>query len=155
MYSAHHWTEEHVAALRKAQSFADLAMMAVSVLDSMPTPIGMVSGPISTGGAGSIAANLAKLNRAIGKLHEEGKNIFSALPAQDHIFRVVDATEQTWTAEFNQRLLDEFFLPLIQHGAVKTFYFLPDWQSSHGATWEHEQAPAWGIERVYLPDDFV
>ena len=155
MYSAHHWTKEHIAALSEAQSFGDLAKVAITVLDSMPQPIGMVSGPISTGGAGSIAANLEKLNRAIDKLHAEGKNIFSTFPAQDHIFRAAGAREDTWTPELNQQLLDEFFLPLISHGAVKTFYFLPDWQSSHGATWEHEQAPKWGVKRIYLPDDFA
>jgi hypothetical protein len=54
---------------------------------------------------------------------------------------------------YSMKLLEDFYLPIFQNKLVDTLFFLPDWQTSRGATWEHEQGKNNGIEVVYLPED--
>ncbi len=54
------------------------------------------------------------------------------------------------TGEYATMLLTDFYQPLFETGLIKILYFLPDWQSSVGARWEHDQALKLGIEIVYL-----
>jgi hypothetical protein len=47
-------------------------------------------------------------------------------------------------------ILEEFYLPLYQSGRIKKFFFVSGWESSFGATWEHDRAKELGIEIHYL-----
>jgi hypothetical protein len=47
-------------------------------------------------------------------------------------------------------ILNDFYLPIFKSGVISAFYFMPNWQTSFGAKWEHEEAKKLGIEIVYL-----
>ncbi len=53
------------------------------------------------------------------------------------------------------RLLEEFYLPMFKSGLIKILCFLPGWQNSIGATWEHEQAKKLGIPIIYLAEYYT
>ena len=130
-----------------AKTFAALATVALRTLERMPQPIGQVCGPISTGGKGSIKANLVTFAEAIEWLQGQGRNIFNQMPFEEHIFRIIDGGYNT---QVNNQLLEEFYLPIFASNLVTTFYFIPGWESSHGATWEHEQIQKHGYAIEYL-----
>lgn len=116
----------------------------------MPKPIGEVCGPITSGGRGSIEKNLAVFSAAIKKLISHGKNIFNQMIFEDNLKKIWEGGNRD-----NDTLLQDFYLPIFESGFIKTLYFLPDWQTSYGARWEHAQGKRLGIEIVYLPDDFA
>ena len=52
--------------------------------------------------------------------------------------------------EYAYSILDDFYLPLMQKEKIKTFYFIPNWQTSKGAQWEHDLIQKMGKEIKYL-----
>lgn len=46
----YYWTKEDFKRLETAQTMPELLSVALAILDRMPQPIVLVSGPISTGG---------------------------------------------------------------------------------------------------------
>lgn len=133
--------------LDKASSHKDLFKIAEKILKCMPSPIGQVCGPISTGGAGSIEENLKRFEVAIARLQNTGLNIFDQMPFEKPMHRIIS---QKIDGKYDKSILDDFYLPIFESGMVKKLYFLPDWESSTGAKWEHEQAKRLGIEIEYL-----
>ncbi len=142
-----YWTQQDKLSLFSASTFSDLAIIALNVLAKMPKPISEVCGPISTGGLGSIEKNIEFFDAVIGLLMKRGLTVFDQMPFQEHIFRIV---QNRWGSRQNNQLLNEFYLPIFQSGLVDQLYFMPGWETSEGATWEHEQAQSLGIEIVYI-----
>lgn len=142
-----YWKPADTAALETANSFAELSEIALRVLKRMPKPVGQVCGPISSGGLGSIPANLKRFDETIERLIRDGNSIFDQVPFEDCLFRL-KGKDQGLSSK--NRLLTEFYLPLFESGLVDTFYFIPGWESSQGAKWEHAQAKRLGITIVYL-----
>lgn len=126
--------------------------IALNAIARMPPDIHLVSGPISTGGVGNPAGNIAVFKAAIEHLAEvECLNIFSQIPfeAQLIIFN------RKWKAEhgpdsYPVPILTEFYAPLFQTGAIKRMHFLHGYRSSHGARWEHDQCARYHIGKRYL-----
>ena len=143
-----YWTEEEVKKLAEAKEYADLTLVAMTILSRMPQPIGQVCGPLTTGGQGSLDKNDDVLQAAIDKLRSEGKNIFNQLPFEKMMQRLRKALEPT---RYSMELLKTFYLPLFKSGKISILYFLPDWEGSIGSNWEHNQAKELGLEIVYLP----
>lgn len=147
-----YWTSVELETLERATSFVDLVPPAMAVLGRMPQPIGQVCGPISTGGRGTIMANLAVFDATVDCLIQKGIIIFDQMPFEEHIFRIV---ENQWGSRQNNLLLNEFYLPIFESGRICCLYFIDGWQSSEGATWEHEQARRLNMHIVYLAPDFA
>ncbi len=133
--------------LDKASSHKDLFKIAEDILRRMPSPIGQVCGPISTGGAGSIEKNLKRFEIAIADLQNKGLNIFDQMPFENPMHRIIS---QKSDGKYDNSILNDFYLPIFESGMVKKLYFLPDWESSTGARWEHEQAKRLGLDVEYL-----
>lgn len=146
-----HWKQHHFDMLRAVTDFPDMLRVAFDVIDSMPEPRGQICGPIRTGG-GTIEENLARLTKAIDRLHETGVVIFDQMPLHEPMQRIFEIRQ---CKEYPQFLLDEFYLPLFESGKIDTFYFVPNWQESRGACWEHEQALRLGRKIVYLTKAFI
>lgn len=91
--------------------------------------------------------NVRTFRETMAMLVQQGVNLFDQFAFHEHFFRI---TKNDWNPEYNRQILQDFYLPIFESHQVSTFYFIPDWQSSHGATWEHEQAERLGIEIVYL-----
>lgn len=140
-----YWTDEDLNAVLEAQSFKDLYAIANRIFSRMEGNIGQVCGPIATGGAGSIEANLEIFNNAILNLQSEGKIIFDQMPFE----RPMQDLKKKVTNGANT-ILEDFYLPIFESGKVKTLYFIKGWESSYGSNWEHNQAKRLGIEVVYL-----
>jgi hypothetical protein len=142
-----HWTTDDLKRLETATTYGAMKDIAFDILRRIPPPVAQVCGPISTGGCGSIEENLKAFGEAIADLVAHGKNVFDQRPFEEPMQRakVIDPTHG-----YDLRLLDDFYLPLFESGLVHELYFLPGWESSRGARWEHEQAQRLGITIVYL-----
>jgi hypothetical protein len=143
-----YWEEKDWQDLEKVSSFADMRIIAKRVLDRMPRPIAGVCGPIAeTGGLHSVEANLNVFNNKIIQLQKTGLQIFDQMPFEEKM--------QEFKAKMNQEnflkeLNDDFYIPIFKSGIVSTFYFIPGWESSSGAKFEHQKALELGIKIVYL-----
>lgn len=146
-HTREYWEEKDLLELEQAESVGAMLAIAFRVLKRMPQPIGQVCGPISTGGRGSLLENLIAFNETIVELQAQGAIIFDQMPFEEPIQRVKAGLPLD---RYPTILLDEFYLPIFETGMVKKVYFMPDWESSYGARWEHEQAQRLGIEIVYL-----
>ena len=146
-----HWAKDELVRFEGVATCAEMFLVAKSILERMPAPISQVCGPISTGGAGTAEGNITIMARAIEHLEERGHNVFNQLPFQKAMFEMINSRKE---ASYPMYILEDFYLPIFESGLVKLFHFLPDWQSSTGAKWEHAQAKRLGIEIKYFEDDW-
>ena len=144
-----YWTKADVAEIEKERSFSELYEVAELILKRMKRrgalSIGMVCGPISTGGLGSRGKNVAVFEKYIKCLRAAGVVIFSQMIFEKTFWRIMDLPGVT-----EDHLLNEFYYPLFRLGLVDVFYFIPGWETSYGASWEERQADLLGITKVYL-----
>ena len=138
-------TQQDFEEIGEASTFEWLRDIAFRILGRMRQPVGMVCGPIATGG-GTVEENLAALAKGIDERIRDGKNIFIQLFFEAAMHRIMS----TPYYRDGNHLLETFYQPLFEAYLIKTLYFLPSWQDSAGATWEHEQALRLNIEIVYL-----
>ncbi len=153
-YLSRHYTENHLAEIKKAKTYDELAVVGIKVLKSMPQPIGMVCGPVTSGGVGNVKENIRRLKYAMHKLTQEGKIIFNQAQFEDAMREFLTTYGKT-KEESNLILLEGFYKRVFESGLLKILYFMPDWQSSFGATWEREQGKRLGLEIIDLPESFI
>ena len=134
-----------LAQIKEAQTFFEMAQIAIGVLEKMTGAVAQVCGPISTGGLGSVEANLQKFDETIVKLKNKGVNIFDQMPFEWPMQKLKEKPDFK-----PDDLLLEFYLPIFESGYIKMMYFMNDWQSSYGARWERAQAKRLGIEIIDL-----
>ena len=138
--------------LDRAKTFKDLSDIALAVMNRMPTGIEMISGPISTGGLGTPELNLKVFSGVIEILIEDYRlNMLSQMPFEAAMGRFAAA----WRTDnpgsrYCMPILDDFYDRVFSTGKVLHLHFLHDWESSFGATWEHDNCERWGIKRIYL-----
>lgn len=133
--------------IEKAQSIKDLYIIADRIMNRIPKPRIQVCGPILTGGKGSINANLEVFNNKIKELQEKNLNVLDQMPFEDPMHKMM--LNFSKKDEYMESILTDFYLPIFEGNYINEVHFLPDWQSSYGATWEHEQASRLGIKIVY------
>lgn len=132
--------------IKEAKTFEDLLRIAINVLQRFPSTAAMVCGPITTGGYGNIDKNLSLFKETIKRLQNEDFLIFSQMPFE----RKMQEIKETSYCKGGLHLLESFYLPIFESEFVDTLIFLPNWESSLGAKWEHEQAVRLGLKIVYL-----
>ena len=139
-----------------AGTFRDLSDLALNIMYRMPESIEMVSGPISTGGVGNIPGNRKVFERAIELLVGENMlNIFSQMPFEDKMVEFYLAWHATHPKEkYCTPILTDFYERIFSTGKVKIIHFIHGWESSYGASWEHENCDRWKIRRFYLSEMF-
>ena len=152
-----HWNADDYDNLNKAKSFVDLATIALDIVFRIPEKVEMVSGPISTGGVGTIPGNRKVFEGVIEILvFESNLNIFSQMPFEDKMVKLyLEWHAKNPTEKYCKPILDEFYDRLFFSGRVSKLHFIHDWQSSFGATWEHDNCNTWKIERNYLPKELT
>lgn len=148
----HFWESEDYKDLNDAKTFADMVPIAIRVIDRMPDPVRMISGPISTGGRGSIEENLHFFSVTINLLYNTGISVFDQTIFDDVI---QDRREKMKHDGYCMPLLEEFYLPIFKTGKIDLMYFLPDWESSFGAKWEREQCKILNIEIKEYPEELL
>ncbi len=120
-----------------AQTFEELSIVALDVLKKMNEsgePIVEICGPISTGGLGSLEKNLERIKRAIETANKNGLQVFDLIPFESAISRLM--IKYPKTDGYCLPILDVFYRKIFESGYISRALFLPDWQSSRGATWE-------------------
>ncbi|MBU1046401.1 DUF4406 domain-containing protein [Patescibacteria group bacterium] len=142
-----HYTTRELQLLKEIDRSEDLLNIAWGILNRIPQPIEIVCGPISTGGKGSIEANMSYLNEWISELQKKGHNVFSQIPFEDPMHKMIKLFK---TKGYPNWILNDFYLPIFKSGLIKKFNFIPGWQSSTGACWEYGQAQKIGIEVAFL-----
>ena len=95
-----------------AQTFEELLPIALDVIRRMPQPVAMVCGPISSGGFGSVQANLEHFNNRITELILAGVTVFSQMPFEDKIQEIKANKITIAVAIIFWRLFMSRFLPL-------------------------------------------
>ncbi len=145
------------ARAKEVWSFGELGGVGAEVLHNAVAPygpkvkLGMVSGPISTGGLGSVEANMVAFEGTVALLELIGVPLFNQLPFEPHMWRIAKREG----VDFNPReLLEGFYLPLLMSGRIGTLYFIHGWEGSSGARWEHGKTIELGLGRIFLPQDF-
>lgn len=141
-----YWSEEDFKDLGKCENPTDLLSVAMRVIKRMPMEgLGQVCGPITTGGMGNIKDNLNLFNETIKKLQREGVNLFDQMPFEDPMQSLKDKPNGNY-----QNILIDFYQPIFKSGYIKKLYFMPGWENSNGARWEHDLAKELDIEIFYL-----
>ncbi|EKD24597.1 MAG: hypothetical protein ACD_80C00194G0016 [uncultured bacterium (gcode 4)] len=130
--------------LQKAKTFKDLLQIAMMIIANAHPNLAMVSGPISTGGKGSIRLNILAMQEYIEELHQSGENMFDQTIFEEPMERIKDTT-----AGYDHRILNQFYLSIFESKHIKKMFFMQDWESSTGANWEHEQMIRLDIKRIY------
>lgn len=143
-----YWREKDWQDLEIAESISDLFKIAERIIDRMDKPFVQVCGPIGTGGLGSVEANLNAFNNTIIKLQHDGLNVFDQMPFEIPIQRIKERLIKD--GGYFSSILTDFYCPIFTSGLVSAFYFMPNWQTSFGAKWEHEEAKKLGIKIIYL-----
>jgi hypothetical protein len=142
-------TDEDRRDIAIATTFAELEKVAERILARMPRPVIQVCGRISSGG-GTIEENCQKIALAVAELRREGKTVFAQIEFEDAMARIRASPHYRNPTQ----ILEAFYLPLFQKRFIQQLIFLPGWESSFGATWEHEIASRLGIEVEYWHEDF-
>jgi len=139
-------TNEDLVGIDCAVTFEELREIACTILSRMPWPVGIVCGPLTSGGFGSFELNRREMQRAIRKLNDEDKGVFNQLIFEDAMHRIMKNKSYY---KGGNHLLETFYLPILER-YIRKMYFLQGWKGSQGATWEHQTGLRLGIEIIYL-----
>ena len=145
-----------ISELIEARSVEDIAALALRVLKSLPQPVAMVCGPLTTGG-GDFEENRRKIRRAILFLRRR-ETIFNQLVFLGRSDRLPDVRwrlripfVRRYFARRHRRIMrEEFHLPLLRSGLIREIFFLPGWELSKGSRWYYDRAEELGIKVHYL-----
>lgn len=150
------WTQLETEALKAANSMEDTAEVALSILCKMRgfnnDVIVQICGPMSTGGLGSLELNMFRFNRAIDVAQNNGIIVFNQVPFQEAMIRIA---EQRKIKGYFMDILEVFYRQVFESGLIKKGLFLPDWQSSVGASWERELMLELGIIVEEYPSEWL
>lgn len=147
--------EDHIQ-IAESKSLSDILKVANVVLDRMPeSSIFQVCGPISTGKR-TVEENILVFVKTIEVLFENQLEVFNQMPFE----KKMGELQKEWYlknpgASYYMPLLEEFYKPIFETGKIKKMVFIPGWEHSFGASWEHDQANQLGIDIIYLPDNWV
>jgi hypothetical protein len=145
--------------LLEAQSVEDIGALALRVLKSLPPPVAMVCGPLTTGG-GEFEANRRKIRKAISLLRHQ-ETIFDQLIFLGRSDRLHDVRWRLklpfigryFARQHRLAMREAFHLPLLRSRLIKEIFFLPGWESSEGSRWYHDRAKELGIRVQYLKEE--
>lgn len=128
-----------------AESFDALAKMAVANLKDMQH-LGMVCGPITTGGTGNQIHNFEIFNAAVLGLQGREKKIFNQVPYEFGLRRLAHKWEAEGNTGYCTPILTVFYARVFESGAIDEGWFIPGWRSSFGARWEREKLAEQGCK---------
>ncbi len=134
--------------LSNSETFEELLEIAFEEISQMSHEhVGIVCGPITSGGLGNMEANIAHFKRWINELKTQELNIFDQMPYEDPMQRIKKTPYYDPTRD---HLLETFYGGLFGSGLISTWYFMPGWRESYGCRWEHDLVEKLGGEIIYL-----
>lgn len=155
MNDNHFWTERDLAQIVKATQLSQVLEICLTVIGHIPIPVAMVSGPITTGGFNSLEKNLQVFQAVINKLARRGHNVFSQMPAENFMVQLWRDWRTRGNEDYCWPLLHDFYRPLFHSGKIHTMFFIPGWEKSFGASWEHDECGKVSIQRIKLQPSFI
>ena len=141
----------------QASSLSALAMIALEELTKVGDNCALVCGPVSSGGMGNVADNLAVFNATIASLRRADPQVFDTLPFEAGIIGLrndFEADPANAGRSFLMPLMSEFYQPLCAHPALTHAYFIPGWEASFGSTLQRGMLIALKRRIVDLPADW-
>lgn len=140
----------------KANSFAELAEIGIAKISQLGT-CGIVCGPISTGGFGNAEQNFRAFGLVIDALKGLGMKIFDQRPYEQALgkLRLKWEEGQQKPCGYCMPILEEFYAPVFDTCLVERAWFLPGWESSTGAKWEHEHLHDLGARFRYVDQQWL
>ena len=156
MKTTYYWTVAERTALEKISSWDDMIPVALGILRRMSAlekPIVQICGPMTTGGRGSLAANMAFFKRAQLVASNHGLVIFDQTPFQDAMIRL--SSEWGKRQEYCTPILEVFYRGVFQSGHVSALYFLPGWEGSVGSRWEREEGARLSLTILEYPMEWL
>ena len=136
-------------------TYEDLVWHARTHIRNMDTRPEIVCGPITTGGFKHPGYNVLLFNHAIELLMLEGRPIFNQIPYEFQLARLESVWKRTNSEEYCHPILTEFYQPLFAADLFERAWFLPGWEKSVGASWEHTYLKKVGCTIQYLPEDWI
>ncbi|MBX4211048.1 hypothetical protein KW783_03710 [Candidatus Parcubacteria bacterium] len=122
-------------------------------LPRIPKKVYQVCGPISTGGLGSMDANVIRFRFAICELQRRGYNVFDQMPLQSAIVRVMKVA---WREPgYCLPIMDAIYRGIFASGYVDVAIFLPDWLSSVGTRDERKMSHEFKIQIEEYPENWL
>ncbi|MDE2010855.1 MAG: hypothetical protein KGI61_01550 [Patescibacteria group bacterium] len=151
------WTESDMNAVNSAESFEQLGEIAVHLLWRFPPYLHMSSGPMTTGGVGSLEGNLLVHKAIIELLYDEiGLQMWSQLPFEDRMAVLSREWHRNHPQEmYCMPLLEGFYTRVFSTRRIVSLQMIYGWQTSRGATWEADQCRKLGIRVNELPVEFT
>lgn len=139
---------------RPDMSFADLARHALEVI-AVRRLSEIVCGPITTGGFGEAGMNVLLFNHAIELLELEGRPMFNQISYEFRLAQLDTAWKKEGNGDYCHPILTDFYEPIFRSRRLHRAWFLPGWETSVGATWEHEILSELRCSIMYLRKDWI
>ena len=142
--------------LNSVETFEELADIGIDILKQMSLsgkPIVEICGPISTGGLGNLEKNLAFLESSIKIANKKGLQVFDQTPFEGAMKRL--SIKYPKKDGYDVSILEIFYRKIFESRLISKALFLPDWQSSKGATWERKLALKLGITVEEYPIEWL
>lgn len=150
---------EVLSECESAQGFVDLAIIAIRqafVFQRTHGGYGIVCGPITTGGHGKKERNIQIFFGVVNGLRKSGFPVFSQEPYEPKLWALKETFQNTVRDTGHcMRHLEDFYGNLFTRMPPRVSFFLPGWESSSGARWEHDFLRGRGVKIVYLTWDDV
>ena len=121
-----------------AESFEALAKIAVANLAEQ-RGLSMVCGPLSTGGTGNSQYNFEIFNAVVRALERRGCELFDQIPYEFGIRRLQHVWREAGNVGYCMPILEVFYAQIFETGVIIEGWFIPGWNSSHGARWERKK----------------
>ena len=121
-----------------AESFEALAEIAIASLGNQKG-LGMVCGPISTGGTGNQVHNFEVFNATLRGLERRGVKLFNQVPYEYGLRKLAYAWEAAGNTGYCTPILTVFYARVFESGAISQGWFIPKWRTSFGARWERQK----------------
>ncbi len=134
-----------------ADSFLKLGSLAVHYYEDVAGlgNLHAVSGPVTTGGLGSLVRNLARIDWTVNRLTslEENFHVFNPCFWEPRLGEL----QKKWMREhpgeaYCERLIRDFYWQVFESGLIVDARLLPDWGTSTGATMEKKY-----LEKLRIP----
>ena len=139
----------------KAESFEELATIIEKDLLAQGRNLGLVCGPITTGGFGVRSMNMAAFSDTIDLHIRLGMcRMFDQRPYEGPINRL----HQKWQKEhagYCYPIIDVVYRRIIHSGYISHAFFIPGWKTSVGACREREYLKIQGAYINDLPDQWL
>lgn len=150
--TARYWTKKDRKAAKRAKTFKELAKVAIRIARRLPSPVGQVCGPITTGGVGTVKGNIRIFKKTIFDLQKSGKSIADQVPFEKPLWKIMKNFPRKWGKPNKKdlQLLEEFYGTLFRSGVIKVLYFMPGWEHSFGACWEYSLGKELGLEIHFM-----